>query len=459
MGGKATKTGKKKKYRDEVEVIEWIDEWWHAAYVDGEEVFVAAHEYGECPVEVYYLPYGEQMFTQTPVPTDRTLAATTPEELMVWASGGNSRQIERRRRALPFAFHQFRQHDMKEALQGIAVTLFKRMRDPAWIHAKDPFSDLDPLEEVSVEGGIITEVGKDDTLTPVPIEVQPPIVAYVTSMIAQNEAMVGLPAQMQGSLRGVGAQTTGTAIDILNASGAEQFWPVAHGIERFLARRAQRRLRLFRDWEPLMGQWGQKGNGIVIPRRNAPPIRLTREAVLRTGTEVNVTLNRFDLTRSAQAATVAQILDASGLAPKISLIEQLGYTTDPQRALDLIAEQQFMEVPDIAQMRLAQWLIDRMEVAKRRGDERSYRMYEGWYAWVDQAIRDQRMLKIKMGGGMAGVPPEMQPGEEGVPGEPPPEFTGGGAQGLSQPMYGNPAGTQGGRPMMPPPAPPMNEGY
>lgn len=428
---------------EEIDVIEWIDEWWHAAYVNDEEVFCAAHEYGECPVEVYYLPYGEQNFTQTPAPTDRTLAATTPEELMVWAAGGSFRQLERRRRALPFAFHQFRSHDLKEAMQGVAVTLFKRMRDPAWILNKDPFADVDPIDEVRTDGNVINEIGKDETLAPIPVEVQPPLVAYVTAMVAQNEAMVGLPAQMQGSMQGIGTQTTGSAIDLLNSAGAEQFWPVAHALGRFRARRGARRLRLFADWEPLIGSWGNRNRGgLTVPRRGGPPLRLTRAAVLRSGIEVEATLNRFDLTRSAQAATVAQILSSGGLAPKVTLIEHLGYTTDPDEALAQIAEEQFMEVPEIAQIRLAQWLIDRIAIAKQRGDDDSRKIYEGWYAWISQAIDDQRMARLKMSGRLAGAAPEDAP-QPGLPD--------GDAEGLSQPAYGHPSGTEGGRPPMPPP--------
>src|SRR3990167_4589307 len=289
--------GEKREYHNRVKIYEYIDNWYHAAYVDDEELFVVEHGFNRVPVIVQYLPYGDQMFTITPTPMMKEGTSTQDDFL---ANGyGTERQLERCRKALPFLFHQFRTQDLKEAIAGVYVTMLKWMRDPAWIHKQDVTNaEINPLDTVSRKPGKVTAIGIDEAIEPVPVEIQPQIAQIVAAFVGENDAMMGLPRSMAGTMPG--SQTTGTALDILKESGAENFWPVVDAMAQYRARDAQLNLELIRDWEPMMGEWGSKGAGITIPRKGAAGMRLTREMLQRTGTEVDVRLNQSRLPRSEE---------------------------------------------------------------------------------------------------------------------------------------------------------------
>ena len=129
-----------------------------------------------------------------------------------------------------------------------------------------------------------------------------------------------------------------------------------------------------------------------------------------------------------------------------------------------------METEAMAQTSLADWLIDQEEVAIRRDDEKSWRKIKAKQARLASMAQLADQMKMKMAGQ---IPPasaqgplmdEMAQGEPGVPPEEPPMNGGGGplpdvgVQGMSMPDYGRPAGTSGGRPPMPPPAPGVGQG-
>lgn len=464
-----------RKPNDEVAVVEYIDEWWHAVYIDEEEILVSDHGYGECPVTVQYLSTGDQMILTVPTSAvGGATTATTPEELLALGFS-SSRQRDRVRKALPFLFHQFRAHDIRESVYGVYLTLLKRMRDRSWIHQRDLISgELSPIETVSDEPGIVTGIGLEDKLTPVPVEMQPQIAQVVAALLAENDAMMGLPRQMVG--QNPAAQTTGTALDILTDAGVESFYPVVKAIERYRAREAKRNLTLFRDFEPVIGPWGDKGKGLIVPRRNAPSLRLTAEAIRRTGIDVDVELHaKPNLSRLASAATVAGIIKSNRLASDRLLIELLRLTTDPDREMDRMRIEQFMQVDEMQQTALADWLQDLEQLAVRRGDEESWRTIKAKQKYLDEQTKIAQMMKMRMLGEMAGpptgvppgAPPPPLPAEAGVPPSPPPapmRPPGGETpvnyQGASMPAYGAPAGTEGGRPPMPPPPlPGMRGGF
>ena len=466
MGGINKRTSEKRKPRDRVNVSEFIDHWWHGVYVEQDELLVTEHGFNKVPITVEHSPLGDQLFTVTPTAISTQRDATTPEELM--AGGfGTERQVERCRKALPFLLHQLPTHAQKETVRGIWMTLLKRMRDPAFIHARDALMESEPLEAVSQEPGEVTAIGLEDRIEPVPLNIQPQIAAVVAAFMAEDDALMGVPRSLAGQMPG--SQTTGTALDILNEAQADQYWPVFESVARYRAREARLNLYLFAAFEPIMGDWGAKGAGITIPRRGASALRLTREMVQRTGTDVDVTLHRFDLSRAAQAATTANILSAAGLAPKVSLIDALGYTTDPERAMEQIRTEQFMETPEMTQMAQADHLVAQEKLAIRRGDEESYRVIKAKQARLASMAQMNDMMKLKMAGQLqsAGPPP---PSEERLPGalleeDPNAPLPGEdmglpdvGMQGASMPMYGRPAGTQGGRPPMPPLAPGVGQG-
>lgn len=441
-------------------VVEYIDRWWHGAWVGEEEVFLAAHEFNQHPVTVQYLPLGDQFATTTPTPMGRRSDASTPDDLL--ASGwGTERSRERVRKAVPFIFHLCRAHDQGEALAGILVTMLKRMRDPSWIHAKDTLAgEINPIDAVSMDPGEITSIGLEDKLEPNLPQIQPALMQWMMGFLSQNEALMGVSQAVAGTMPG--AQTTGSALTVLTNAGAADFIPVARAIERFRQRKAKKKLELFRDWAPLMGEWGAKGAGITVPRRGAAALRLTREMVQRTGTEVDVRLNRFAIDEAGQAATVAQILGAGGFASQRRLIELLRIVPDPDREIDRIREEQFMETIEMQQTALADYLMDQFDLARRRNDRVSMAKIQGKMALLAENQMQQALMKAKMAGQLAGpAPGSAPPGGEPPPPGVPPEDGGGagmvgpdvGYQGASMPQYGAMAGAAGGRPVAPPPPP------
>jgi len=435
------------------EVIEYWDRHWGVVLFEGEVVRRWEHGYTHVPFIVKYGCFGMQGFTQTP---EEVLPLLTSDNRPYDAE--NKPRADRRRdlarMAQPFLWRRTRAHDTEEAIGSRLVTALRRSMNPPLVVKQGAVSSGEGDPEIDPNEGGMTRLRDDDDITPLPNMPAPEIMQPLGSMLEQNRQTGMAPGLLMG--QNPAAQTSGSALDILSAGGFEKWAPLVMTVEEFLTELGRRALVLVRDWGALLGE---NASGIIyVPRRNpnprtgdAPAHELTSDMLRATGTRATAKMRKFNPQSLGAVGNGLAIVSSLGVIDKRSIIEILGFTSDPDTVLRRIDEDMLSEVPEVKQTETIDLLYNQAERAMVRGDEESARRMLAKAHYVATQIQMRQMSQMgMMGGGPSGPMPgdAMGPGGQPMPpGVPPPqEPMMGPTGGESLPGFGIDTGVNGGRP-------------
>ncbi len=463
------------------EVIEYWDRHWGMVLFEGELVRRWEHGYTHVPFVVKYGCFGMQGFTQTP---DEILPLLTSDNRPFDAE--NRPRADRRRdlarMAQPFLWRRTRAHDTEEAIGARLVTALRRSMNPPLVVKQGAVSAGEGDPEVDPNEGGMTRLREEDDISALPNLPAPEIMQPLGLLIEQNRQTGMAPGLLMG--QNPASQTSGSALDILAAGGFEKWAPLVMTIEEFLTELGRRSLVLIKDWGELLGE---DASGVLfVPRRNpnprtgeAPAHELTSGILKSTGTRAFAKMRKFNPQSLGPVGNGLAIISSLGVIDKRSIIEILGFTSDPDSVLRRIDEDLLDDVPEVKQTATIDILYEQAEKAMARGDEESAQKMMAKAHYVASQIQMRQMSQMGMlGGGMPGM--GMDPGMMGMPGmdpsmmgmpEPPETGPGGGmidpqtgmempppgvpqpeepmigpTGGESLPGFGIDTGTNGGRP-------------
>lgn len=408
---KAAKAGGERYDRTWVgRVVEYWDRNWCLVCFADEVVLQMEHGLAEVPFTVAYTCVGAQNFVGTTL-----LGAVRGDGFGVVLRETGSRRADLARTCEPFLWRRVDAHLFYEAVMGLYATAFKRSLFPPYVLKQSMNSAA--MGEVLIdfsEGGM-TSIREDDDVVPlanVPMpEIQGPILQFLQANIQTGQAPGVLAGQMPG------AQSSGTAVEIMSQNGAARYAPLVSSLAAFLTERAEKRLRYWRDWGAVLGADGDRGT-LFVPRRRkssrggdtSPVHALTPEMLRRAGTRVEVTLRRFSPANITAVANTVMILRNAGLMPKRDGIELVGWSDDPDGVIERLKLDMLDETPEVQQADALIWLLEDVEHAMSIGDQRSAE--RGWVRFrhvaelVDMA-NQQKLLMTQAGMGMGGNPDEL----------------------------------------------------
>lgn len=461
----------------EAEVVEYWDGWWGMVLYGGEVLRTWEHGYGRPPFVVTAACYAQSGLAATPDAGGAAgygiLGANRPEPGTALA--GSGRALDLARTYQPFLWRRLRAHGLEESVLGILVTLLRRNMAPPVVHKRSLVSeDMGDVEIDTREKGV-TGIRDDDAIEPFPNLPSPEIVTPLMAMVGQNRQTGMAPGILMGA--NPGAQTSGSAMDIMAQAGYESWTPVVAVVETHVAAIARGCLEIVRDWGAAFNADDRLGV-LYVPRRK-PPLapgvlsaehELTPEMVERSGVRVQVRLRRFNPTGIGALVSGLQMLDALGWIDPRTGIEMVGFTDDPDSVLERVRDRMLEDVPEVQQAQTLKRLRDQAARAFAAGDQASAEEYITQALYVAEVMQmgmAQKMVQMQslMAGltgppGMPGaaVPPAPGPGigpgpaEPPLPGVPmprPPVPPGPVVGGQSLPGYGIDTGTQGGSPIGP----------
>ena len=441
----------------EGEVVEWWDRHWLLVAFNDEEILITEHKYTRVPFVAAVAPWGDDGSIEV-------ARAETGSAGEIRYLGEARRREELARKCRPFLAKRFAAHDTHEALLGRLLTEFKN--GPRVALQQDVLAQGQGVPDLERhDEGFAAALGAGET--PVPLPPTPPqLVTALLAADAANRMTAGAPGSLFG--QSPGAQTAGSAVEVLNAAGLERFVPVVRFVEAFEAARAEHRLELLRDWGPILGPDDDRGTLTVPGRLNprtgrATAHEVTPELLRRTGIRVEVRLHKPGAPNPGLANTVIMLKGAGILSDE----KALGWLNEPRpdEEIERIREDALAKVPEVAQAETLERLWRRVQEAIARGDMESAKVAADRARFVAEQIAIAQEAKARrgmMGPGM-GMPPGMPAGmvPPGMADALPPGMAapGGmadgpiGYQGASLPEFGIATGTEGGRP--PGPAGPL----
>lgn len=344
----------------------------------------------------------------------------------------------------PFLANRLPLHDQMEKIGSRLLTNMRSSRNPALVWQKPMQHGTKPRPAIENWEGGITEIPESltgkaiDVLPVLPLaEVMEPLMQFITTGL---QAGVPLPL-LQGA--SIGAQSSGSAIDVLLQTGWDKWVPVARGATAGLTEIGHTLLLNVKEFGDSLGE-GVSGI-LDVPRRVPDKYgisethQLTQEMVERLGCYIDVGLSRFNLNGILQAATaLATIRTQVGVMSKREAIEFLGYTSNIERSIQERNDEDLEETPGVLEAMTIEHLYEQLYMAYVSGDMESVRRLgiRGKRVAARQKLAD---LQLAMAAGMGGMeqpaPIEeggMEPGGAGAPFLPPGDL-------------GNEVGVEGGR--------------
>jgi hypothetical protein len=400
--------------------------------------------------------YSTGMFNEVLAPND--------QGIMTIAS---SRQRDLARVHEPFLGPRLPLHDQMEKIASRLLTGVRRAQNPPLVWQRPlNYGNKPPPEVANWEGGLTeipeaaTGAAAIDTLPTLPVaEAMDPLMQIITTSL---QAGVPLPL-LQGST--LGAQSSGSAIDVLMQSGFDKWIPVLKGVQAGLTEVAHTMLLNVKDWGSTMGE-GVSGV-LEIPRRTPEKYgisavhQLTPDMLERTDCYLDISLARFNLQGMLQAATtLATIRNQVGVMSKREAAELLAYTNNVERSLQMRRDEELEETPGVLEAMTIEHLYEELYAAYVTGDMESVRRIaiRGKRVAARQRLADMQLAAMGGGGdfGGGGIPPGAEVGPDGQPIDPNAQAQDPTMMGAATPMLptdaiGNMVGTEGGRMMAGPP--------
>jgi hypothetical protein len=379
----------------------------------------------------------------------------------------SSRQRDLARVHEPFLAPRLPLHDQMEKIASRLITGVRRAQNPPLVWTRPVQHGNRPPPEIANWEGGVTEVPEGgvagtnlDALPTLPVaESMDPLMQIITTSL---QAGVPLPL-LQGST--LGAQSSGSAIDVLMQSGFDKWIPVIKGVQMGLTEVAHTLLLNVKEWGPTMGK-GVSGT-LEIPRRTPEKYglsavhELTAEMLERTDCYLDVTLARFNINGMLQAATtLATIRNQVGVMSKREAAELLAYTNNVDRSLQMRRDEELEETPGVLEAMTIEHLYEELYAAYVTGDMESVRRIaiRGKRVAARQKLADMQLAAMGGGGdfGSGGIPPGGEVSPDGTPlplnqGSVDPTMMGAATPMLPTDAIGNSVGTEGGRMIAGPP--------
>lgn len=412
------------------EVVEYWDRNWCLIAWESEEVLVLEHGYAEVPFKITPGNFGQPAHV-----VSSSSARSGRDEY--WSA---DRSKDLLRIWQPFLQRRVFLHEMQEAVAGIVVTKQRRSLNPARTVKATVLTLEDETPKWNDDEGASTMLRAEDNydVNDASISMDPQVASATFALIQQGMA-TSTPSSIIAGQAPM-SQGSGTALNVLARAGAERWALVGEVLMQHHAGVQEQRLRFIRDYGNLLGMDGT----IYVPRRRpnprtgeSPVHEVTPDLLKKTGVRVNVVFRRFNPNELGTLSQGIGMLRSINLMPKRDAIEILGYTDDPDRAMEEMDREMLNEAPEITQVNMMDMLIDELTEAGWRGEEEDaeklfYKlMYVG--SMLDKSA-NQRVAEsnqAKNAAQMSAIP---------------------GLNGMPLPGAGQP-GTDGGRPSLPPPNP------
>lgn len=426
------------------EVIEWYGRTWAVVIYGGKVIKKWRHRFWRPPWLV--IPFCWRRQTSS-VSLGNGIGgglwgeplAPNDEGILTIAS---NRQKDLARVYEPFLAPRLPLHDATEKIVSRLLTAVRRAQNSPLVWTQPIQQSKQPAPEIqNWEGGltIIPEGNTGgqalDTLPTVPVnEAMEPMLQFLTTAY---QSSIPLPLLQGGAL---GAQASGSAIDVLMQTGIDKWVPVVKGINGGFTEFAHQCLLWVRDFGATMGP--EVAGYLDVPRRNpdsyglANSRRLTPEMLKRTDCYLDVTLARFHVAGMLAAANTIATIRNTGVMSKREAIELLAYTNNPERSLVMRREEELEETPGVLEAMTIEHLYEQLYAAYVAEDWESVRriMIRGRRVAQMQQLADQQLAM--MGAAAAPSPPAAAGGEAAM---------GAGVPSLPTDALGNAVGVEGGR--------------
>lgn len=411
------------------EIVEYYDRNWFFVAWDEKEVVCIEHGYAEVPLIV------------TPGNFGGAGMMTTPH---TWRYANGSywhadRGEDLKRLYQPFLQGRVPEHEIKEAVYGQILTAVRKMKNPAKNVRADILQMEEGKPELSNDEGAVNMVSAETEIEDNEGPPNPTLLQTAMAFLAQHDAMT-IPSSLLAGNAPM-SQGSGTALNLLGRQGLETWSPLVVILERSEERYWERCLKLWRDWGSILGMEGERGVLYVPRNRPVPNARtgqstaheVTPELLRRTGIRVAVKFQRFNPDQLPMLSQGVIMAMSGGLIPKREAIKILGYTADPDAAIEQIRNDMLEEVPAIAMQRQIAAITDNIRAAGERGDDESLEQefLDGFFVVnqleierIKQEVQLAESRRLKLMASLMGP----------------------GVQGLSMPDFGIQPGTQGGRP-------------
>jgi hypothetical protein len=348
---------RKRQLGDAIDVIEYWDRVWCGYIIDNEWVVPPIRHNYACVPFIYQLgALGRSPVFRMPTTASGILGldqSTWPTEEDEIAAQGLSHihlmKIPKAQREAILG------RLMTEAAKSINPPVIIEMDDYAWNRGAPPIS--------SAEGARNVIRMHHHKIGPFPTSPGPQILQPLMLSTAETMARTISPPSAYGT--NDRSNVSGNAIESEKDSGLDKALPHIMTLTMFRRRKAELRLKLYRDWGWSIGTKGKKGY-VVVPRqrpdRGQPPaFKMTHGMLRRTGIEIDVRLTSIRLQNLGPLGNAVQIWHSMGMMEAREGIELRG-GKDPEAIVRRVRIERAMEEPEFARALLkadlrkeAQW--------------------------------------------------------------------------------------------------------
>jgi hypothetical protein len=277
-------------YTDTVSVMYYIDRTYRGVFVDGEQLFIATHAYGICPVVVGGSGLSE--------PTDLTATGSIQVDPMM---GAQARRLFYKNTA--YFHHLRRAHVQKEAVKTKLFNWARTMDKPRYAIYQDEYAEGEGTPNINVdEGKPIPLKRNHEELVPLDTMIANGFLEPLMGAISAADLTSLMPLAQHGVTQG--SQQSGNATEGYIEAGQDKFIIPLQSAEMMWAQIAGLWLRLWRDFGHLIpNEKGQYGRAVVpysskARRRHPsqpPAFAITPEMIDHIGTEVEAKLTSLRL--------------------------------------------------------------------------------------------------------------------------------------------------------------------
>lgn len=414
------------------EVVEYWDRNWVLIAWESEQVVLFEHEYAEVPFTVTPGNFGQPAHVS--VTSSGRYSSSSAH-----AYAYTDRSEDLKRQYQPFLERILPLHDLRESMAGIVATKFRKSENPPRVMQATVLTMEDEAVRVNNSDGALTKVRAEDGMPEADdaaISFDPQVASAAFSLVQQAVATSSPSTLLAG--QAPMSQASGTAINVLSRAGAERWGMIGIVAQNHEAMAMEQRLRALRNYGNLLGMDGK----LYVPRRRPntragedPVHEVTVDLLKATGIRVNVEFGRFNQSELTSLSQGIGMLRSIGLLPKRDAIELIGYTDDPDRALEELDREMLDEAPEITQAKMLNNLIEDVKEAFYTGDEKSLQdafyqlMYVADRLDIAQAERKTESSQAKAVAAMAAA---TIPGMNGLP-QPQTGTNGGRPQGGTEP--------------------------
>jgi hypothetical protein len=401
-----------------------VVEYWDRAHAliawEDAEVASVEHDYAEVPFTITPGNFGQPINVIAPDPLRSAYGAS-------WTS---DRAQDLMRVYQPFLARRVAMHQFNEAVTGVLATKVRRSLNPARTLKSGVLTYEEESPKFSDDEGTTTKIreGDEAEVNEYSVSMDPGVASALFAVLQKAEA-TSTPSSLIAGQAPM-SQGSGTALNVLRAGGYERWTLFVLALEQHETMATEQRLRFIRDYGELLGMDGT----LYVPRRGRPNTRtgqsaaheVTSDLLKDTGIRVQVTFRRFNPSELTSLAQGVGMMRSLNMMPRRDGIEIVGYTADPDRAIEEIDREMLNEVPEIAQKNMLSLLIEDLQEAGWRGNEEDVErlMYDLMYVASRTEIeRDTReteqttTAQMKVAAGMGALGPSMngQTGNANLP--------------------------------------------